>query len=113
MRERARHINGQLEVWSESGVGTEARVAELADPNDYSAEPDDETTADWAAESPRTSPLAHARGFDLIDDIGAVNPICRQIDALCKQDGEAWYGRVRRWQKRRAGKADWFSFESA
>ena len=45
MRERPPHINGQLEVWSESGVGTEARGAELADPNDYCAEPDDETTA--------------------------------------------------------------------
>ena len=29
MRERARYISRQLEVWSESGVGTEARVADL------------------------------------------------------------------------------------
>jgi hypothetical protein len=32
MPKRARHINGQLEVWSESGVGTEARVVDLAHP---------------------------------------------------------------------------------
>ena len=40
MRERPRHINGQLEVWSESGVGTEARVVDLAHPKDRCAEPD-------------------------------------------------------------------------
>jgi nitrate/nitrite-specific signal transduction histidine kinase len=45
MRERARHINGQLEVWSQSGVGTEVRVVDLAHPKDRRAEPDDETTA--------------------------------------------------------------------
>jgi hypothetical protein len=113
MRERPQHINGQLEVWSESGVGTEARGAELADPNDYCAEPDDETTADWAAESPRTSPLAHARGFDLIDDIGAVNPICRQIDALCNK--MAKHGTAAFVDGRNVAqvKPDWFSFESA
>jgi hypothetical protein len=52
MRERARHINGQFEVWSESGVGTEGRVVDLAYPKDCRAEADDETTADFAAESP-------------------------------------------------------------
>jgi hypothetical protein len=82
MRERPRLINGHLEAWGERGAGTEARVAELADPNDCSAESDDEATADFAAESPGTAPLAQARGLDLIDDVRAVNTICRQINAL-------------------------------
>ena len=82
MRERARHIRGQLEVRRESGVGREARVKDLAHPKDRCAEADDETTADLAAESPGTAPLAQARGLNLIDDVGAVNTICHQINAL-------------------------------
>ena len=64
-------------------VGTEARVVDLAHQNDWCAEADDETTADFAAESPGIAPLAHARGLDLIDGVGASNTICRQINALC------------------------------
>lgn len=60
-------------------------MVDLAHPKDCCAEPDDETTADFAAESPGTAPLAQARGLDLIDDVGAVNPICPQIDALCSK----------------------------
>ena len=38
--------------------------------------------AGFSAESPGTAPLAQARGLDLIDDVGAVNTICGQINAL-------------------------------
>ena len=78
-------------------MGTEARGAELADPNDYYAEPDDAASADWAAESPRTSPLAHARRFDLIDDMGAVNPIAVRSTPSCgkmAKDGMAPFLRL-------------------
>lgn len=37
------------------------------------------------AESPGRAPLAPSRGLDLSDDVGAVNPICRQIDAFCRK----------------------------
>src|ERR1022692_2921736 len=85
MRERAWHISGQLEVRSESGLGTEALVVDLAHPKDRCAEPDDEATADCAAELPGTAPLPQARGLDLVDDVGAVNPICREINAFCSK----------------------------
>ena len=49
------------------------------------AEPDDETTADFAAESSGTAPLAQARGLNVPDDVGAVNTICRQINAFRSQ----------------------------
>ena len=48
------------------------------------AEPDDETTADFAAESSGTAPLAQARGLNVPDDVGAVNAICGQINAFCR-----------------------------
>jgi hypothetical protein len=69
----------------ESGVGTEARVVDLAHLEDCRAEADDETTADFAAESPGITPLAQARGLNLVDDVGAVNTICRQINARCSK----------------------------
>jgi hypothetical protein len=74
-----------LEVWSESGVGTEARVVDLAHPKDCGAEPDDAASADCAAESPGITPLAQARGLNLVDDVGAVNTIRSQINALCSK----------------------------
>jgi hypothetical protein len=107
---KSAQINGQLEVWSESGVGTEARVVDPAHPKDRRAGTDDETTADFAAESPGTAPLAQARGLDLIDDVGAVNTICLQINALrnkmAKHSTAAFVdgGNVAQ------VKPDWFSF---
>ena len=63
----------------------EASVFDLAYPKRRCAEPNDETTADFVAESPGRAPLAPSRGLDLSDDVGAVNPICRQIDAFCRK----------------------------
>jgi hypothetical protein len=83
MPERPRHINGQLEVWSESGVGTEARVVDLAHPKDCCAERNDAVPADFAVDSPGTAPLAQARGLDLIDDVGTINTVRGQFNAFC------------------------------
>jgi hypothetical protein len=46
------------------------------------AEPDDDASADFAAESLRPAPLAHSPGLNPIDDVGAVDTVGRQIDAL-------------------------------
>jgi len=46
------------------------------------AEPDDAATADFAAESLRPGPPAHSPGLNPIDDVGAVDTVGRQIDAL-------------------------------
>ena len=85
MRGASRTFSRKLEMSSESGVGTEARVVDLAHPKDCGAEPDDAASADCAAESPGITPLAQSRGLDLSDDIGAIDPICRQIDAFCRK----------------------------
>jgi hypothetical protein len=46
------------------------------------AEPDDDATADFAAESLRPGPLPHSAGLNLIDDVGAVDTVGPQINAL-------------------------------
>jgi hypothetical protein len=46
------------------------------------AEPDDDASADFAAESLRPAPLANSSGLNPIDDVGAVDPVGRQINAL-------------------------------
>jgi hypothetical protein len=91
-------------------VGTEARVVDLAHPKDCRAEPDDEATADCAAESPGTAPLAQARGLDLSDDVGAVNPFCRQIDAFCSKMAEHRTAPFVDGRNVAQMKPDWFSF---
>ena len=46
------------------------------------AEPDDDASADFAAESLRPAPLASSSGLNPIDDVGAVDTVGRQINAL-------------------------------
>ena len=110
MRGRAWHISGQLEVRSESGVGTEHVWATLLIRKDRCAEPDDEATADFAAESRGTAPLAQARGLDLIDDVGAVNTICLQINALCNKMSKHSPAAFVDGGNVAQVKPDWFSF---
>ena len=68
------------------------------------------TSLRFAAELPETARLAQARGLDLIDDVGAVNTICRQLNALrskmAKHAATAFVdgGNVAQ------VKPDWFSF---
>ena len=85
-------------------------MVDRAHPKDRCAEPHDETTADFAAESPGTASLAQARGLDVVDDVGAVNTICRQINAFRSQ--MAKHGAAAFVDGRNVAqmKPDWFSF---
>ena len=110
MRECARHISGQWRcgaraAWARKHAWSTLLIRKTAVPSQMTGQ-----LPIFAADSPGTAPLAQARGLDLIDDVGAVNTIGRQINALCGEMPKHGTAAFVDGRNVAQVKPDWFSF---